>query len=220
MEISKASYDGVYSCFKGKRKLLLTKNLTPGKTFFGEEEIDGYRVWDVRRSKLGAGLIKRVKLTGIRRGSKVLYLGAAHGFTASYVSDIVGERGFVFCVDFAPRVVRDLVYVCEERLNMAPLLVDANKPETYKDRVCSVDVIFQDIAQRRQVEILLKNLRFLKKKGFVLVAIKSRSIDVVRKPSEVFKEVEIKLKKELKIIDKKNLAPLERDHMLFVCQKI
>ena len=218
--IERTQYDGVYSLARGRKKLLLTKNLTPGKVFFGEEEIDGYRVWDAYRSKLGAGILKRIKLSGIKKNDKVLYLGAAHGYTASYVSDIVGSSGFVFCLDFAPRVVRDLVFVCEDRMNMCPILGDANKPETYAKRISKVDVIFQDIAQRMQVEILLKNLKYLKPKGFVVIAIKSRSIDVVKKPVLVFKEVEKKLKTALKIVDKKDLAPLEKDHMLFVCQKI
>jgi len=219
MNIEKTSYSGIYSGFIGKKKVLLTKNLTKGKTFFDEEENDGYRVFNPRRSKLAAGVIKRIKITGIKEGDKVLYLGASHGYTPSFVSDIIGMKGFVFCLDFAPRVVRDLVSVCEKRENMTPILADANKPDTYKDRITSVDVIYQDIAQRMQVEILIKNLQFLKPKGYAVIAIKSRSIDVTKRPSFVFEEVENKLKKALKIIDKKDLSPLEKDHMLFVCQK-
>ena len=102
---------------------------------------------------------------------------------------------------------------------MIPILADANKPETYKDRITNVNIIFQDIAQKIQVEILFKNLMFLNPKGYVVIAIKSRSIDVTQNPRKIFREVEEKLSTRLKIIDKRELDPFERDHILFVCQK-
>ena len=51
----------------------------------------------------------------IKQNENILYLGASHGYTPSFVSDIVGNNGLVFCLDFAPRVVRDLYMICEER---------------------------------------------------------------------------------------------------------
>ena len=105
------------------------------------------------------------------------------------ISDIVGENGFIFAVEAAPRVARQLVYLTEERKNIAPLLMDANKPEQYLAFVTEVDFLYQDIAQKNQVEIFLKNLMFLKKGGYGVLCIKARSIDVTRNPSFIFKEV-------------------------------
>jgi len=45
----------------------------------------------------------------MKPGSKVLYLGAASGTTVSHVSDIVGEHGHVYAVEFSKRCGRDLV---------------------------------------------------------------------------------------------------------------
>lgn len=223
MKIEKTNYNNVYFVWKGKRRTLLTLNLTPGKRFFQEDLIKDndleYREWDSRRSKLAAALLKNISLMPIKENDKVLYLGAAHGQTASYVSDIIGKKGFVFCLDFAPRVVRDLVFVCEERENMCPLLEDANKPENYKNKITEVDIIYEDIAQKNQVEILLKNIKlFLKPKGYALIAIKARSIDVTRNPKEIYARVRQELEKSLKVIDFKTLDPFERDHGFFVCQ--
>ena len=211
---------------KKNRRLLYTKNLTPGKKFFGEELVrergEEYRSWDVSRSKLGSAIKKGVSQIGIKDKDIVLYLGAAHGFTSSYVSDLVGSEGFVFCVDNAPRVVRDLVFVCEERMNMAPILADANHPEEYKDLITKqVDVVFQDIAQRNQVGIFLKNCdAFLKKGGFGLLAVKARSVDVAKKPHEIFKEVRKQLEQSsMVLVDYRDLEPFERDHAMFVCKK-
>ena len=125
----------------------------------------------------------------------------------------------MFCLDFAPRVVRDLLFICEDRENMLPILADANKPDTYKNRISEVDVIYQDIAQKNQVEILFKNLQFLKPRGYALIAIKSRSIDVTKQPQRIYREVEEQLKEKLKIIDKKELDPFQKDHAMFICKK-
>lgn len=223
MKVEKTKYDGFYIGWQGNRRLLFTRNLTPGKSFFKERLIKEngieYREFNPSRSKLGAAIIKKIDEIPIKSGSKVLYLGASHGYTPSFVSDVVGPNGFVFALDFAPRVVRDLYFVCEARSNMAPILGDAGKPETYADKITEVDVIYQDIAQKMQIEILFKNLRFLKPKGYALIAVKARSIDVTRHPSKIFAECREKLEKQLKVLDWKTLDPLEKDHAFFVCQK-
>jgi fibrillarin-like pre-rRNA processing protein len=207
------------------RRLLFTRNLTPGKSFFAESLVkDGqeeYRAWDVTRSKLGASIKKGVSQIGIKEGDLVLYLGASHGFTPSFVSDMVGAGGFVFCIDIAPRVVRDLVFVCEARKNMAPILADANHPESYAEFVPKeVDVVFQDIAQKNQVQIFLKNCNaYLKKGGFGILALKARSVDVSRRPKDIFMQVRKELEREITIVDYRELDPFERDHAIFICKK-
>jgi len=209
-----------------KKRFLYTRNLVPGKSLFDEELIVEvgveYRAWDIFRSKLGAAIKKGISQIGIKQGDLVLYLGAAHGFTPSYVSDLIGKEGFVFCVDNAPRVVRDLIFVCEERSNMAPILADANHPETYKDLITKeVDVVYQDIAQRNQVGIFLKNCNeYLKRGGFGLLAVKARSIDVSKKPREIFRDVRRKLEQSsMMVVDYRELEPYEKDHAMFVCKK-
>jgi len=211
---------------KRNRRAVYTMNLTPGKRFFAEELVREqgveFRSWDVSRSKLGAAIKKGISQIGIKDKDLVLYLGAAHGFTPSYVSDLVGNEGFVFCLDNAPRVVRDLVFVCEERVNMAPILADANHPEEYKDLISpQVDVVFQDIAQRNQVGIFLKNCdAYLKRGGFGLLALKARSVDVAKKPREIFRDVRMQLDNSIMVVvDYRDLEPFERDHAMFVCKK-
>ena len=217
-------FKGVYVRDRGREKQLLTVNLTPGKRVYGEDLVkDGgteYRVWDVERSKLGAGLAKDISQMGIKEGDYVLYLGASTGTTASHVSDIVGPHGLVFALDFAPRVLRDMVFVAEDRKNIAPILADANKPETYAHLISQVDCVFMDIAQKNQVEIFLKNCDlFLKSGGFGLLALKARSVDVTRHPKDIFREVRTALEKVMVIADYRELAPFEMDHALYVCKK-
>tara|TARA_Y100000310_G_C20460934_1_gene705318 strand:+ start:261 stop:926 length:666 start_codon:yes stop_codon:yes gene_type:complete len=203
---------------------IYTQNLLKGKKHFQERLVrdkgQEYREFDPRRSKLAAAIMKGCSNTGIRKGDIVLYLGASHGFTPSFVSDIVGQEGLIFGVDPAPRVVRDLVFLSEQRTNIVPMLADANHPEEYADKICLVDVVYQDIAQKNQADIFIRNCqKYLKKGGYGLLAVKARSIDIKRKPKSIFNEIRQELEKIFKVIDFRNLEPFEGDHCMIVIKK-
>jgi|SRR3989344_10068 len=210
-------YEGIWVSNE-KRKKLWTKNLTPEKQFFGDFKGE-YRFFDPRRSKLAAAIYNNVQPIPLKKKDKVLYLGAAHGYTPSFISDIVGKEGLVICIDFAPRVVRELYLICKERENMLPLLADANKPETYKEFIPEVDCIYQDIAQKNQIEIVKKNSQFLKRKGYIFLALKTRSIDVTKNPKTIYEEAQREIRKDFKILAMKSLNPWEKDHYFIVAQK-
>ena len=157
---------------------------------------------------------------GIRKNDVILYLGISHGYTSSFVSDIIGKEGIIFGIDPAPRVIRDLVFLAEKRKNIIPLLADANHPETYIDRVCQVDIVYQDIAQKNQADIFLRNCQlYLKKGGYGLLAVKARSINVKRKSKDIFEEVRRELEKSMTVIDYKILEPFEMDHCMIIVKK-
>lgn len=222
--IEETQLKGVFAEGYGRRKKILTKNYVPGKKVYTEILIkqDGneFRTWIPEKSKLGAGIMNGLSQIGIKPGSKVLYIGAASGTTCSHVSDIIGKEGELYALDFAPRTQRQLVFLTEQRDNMACLLEDAKFPEDYYEKIPLVDVVFQDIAQRDQPEIFMKNLRYcLKNGGFGLIAVKARSIDIKRKPKDIFQEVREKLEKELVIVDSRSLEPYEKDHHIFVVKK-
>src|SRR3989344_799673 len=218
-------FPNVFEHETDKGKSLFTKSLLPGTKHFeefiqkeGEQE---FRFWDPFKSKLAAAIVKRLAQCGIKEGDKVLYLGASHGYTPSFMSDVVGKKGFVFCLDSSPRVVRDLFFVTELRENMAPILADANQPQSYQHLVCRVDIVYQDVAQKNQVEIFLKNMdAYLKGGGFGILAVKARSIDVTKNPKVLFKEVMMQLEeRQLLVVDHRLLDPFEKDHALFVVKK-
>jgi fibrillarin-like pre-rRNA processing protein len=214
---------GVY-VMQGKKTTLVTRNLIPGKRVYGEnlysEKGIEYREWDVRKSKLGAGITKGIKQIGIKPGSRVLYLGCASGTTPSHVSDLVGKGGLIFALDFAPRVMRDMVFLCEERKNMIPLLANAKYPGTYLHRVLEVDAIFQDVAQKDQAKIFLDNCNvFLKQGGFGILCVKAKSIDVGAKPRHIFKAIQKELEQHLTLVEFRELDPFEKDHCLFMWKK-
>jgi fibrillarin-like pre-rRNA processing protein len=209
-------------------KRLATKNLTPGLTVYGERLVKfkgaEYRVWDAFRSKLAGAIIKGVQNVPIEAGSKVLYLGAASGTTPSHVSDIVGETGHVYCVEFAQRSIRDLVNnVATFRSNISPILDDARQPDHYAMFISGkIDTIYCDVAQPEQAKLLADNAdMFLKPQGWVMLACKSQSIDVTMSPDSVYQQ-------EAKILHHRNfdvkeiihLEPFDKAHAMIVAQRI
>ncbi|MEM2926723.1 MAG: fibrillarin-like rRNA/tRNA 2'-O-methyltransferase [Candidatus Bathyarchaeia archaeon] len=219
-------FEGIYwVIFENGTRFLATENLTPGRNVYGEklvvQDSKEYRLWDPYRSKLGALIMKGVRRLPLKGGDRVLYLGAASGTTASHVSDIVGPEGRVYCVEFSPRSMRDLVNnVCEYRANMIPILEDARFPEKYRSIVGIVGVIYCDIAQPEQARVLADNAdMFLRKGGASFLAIKARSIDVTKKPTMIFEdEVEVLRERGFKIQECLYLEPYDRDHMMVVAR--
>lgn len=187
---------------------------TRGDPIGDEATSDGWRRWEPRRSKLGAMLARGMD-TGLAGGETVLYLGAAAGTTASHVADVAGP---VYAVEFAPRPVRDLVGVAEDRERLIPLLKDARRPETYAHVVEPVDVIVQDVATRGQARVAAENRRFLTEDGRLLLAIKARSEDVTSAPEAVFEDVLADLRTDYDILETERLDPLHEAHLAVVAR--
>jgi fibrillarin-like pre-rRNA processing protein len=210
----------------GARRLA-TRNLSPGRSVYGERLIrfEGveYRVWDAFRSKLAAAILKGLSKLPIKPGHRVLYLGAASGTTPSHVSDIVGEKGHVYCVEFAQRSLRELVdNVAAYRLNMSPFLADARMPQNYAMFISrKVDTVYCDIAQPEQAKVLADNADvFLKDAGWAMLAVKAQSIDVTKAPSEVYRqEAKVLRKRGFRVDQVVELTPYDKAHAMIVAQR-
>uniref|UniRef100_A0A8D2II61 Fibrillarin n=1 Tax=Urocitellus parryii TaxID=9999 RepID=A0A8D2II61_UROPR len=132
-------HEGVFIC-RGKEDALVTKNLVPGESVYGEKRVSisegddkiEYRAWNPFRSKLAAAILGGVDQIHIKPGAKVLYLGAASGTTVSHVSDIVGQDGLVYAVEFSHRSGRDLINLAKKRTNIIPVIEDARHPHKYR----------------------------------------------------------------------------------------
>ncbi|MEM1966197.1 MAG: fibrillarin-like rRNA/tRNA 2'-O-methyltransferase [Candidatus Caldarchaeum sp.] len=214
-------FEGVYWVEDVEGTRLATRNLAEGFSVYGEQlvrfENVEYRVWNPYRSKLAAAITKDIREIFIKPGSRVLYLGSATGTTASHVSDIVGEKGRVYAVDFSPKVMQQFLRnVAERRRNVVPILDDATRPESYSFMVGVVDVVYADVAQPSQARIVAANSRLmLKKGGGVLLAVKARSIDSVEEPEVVVKrEVKTLAEKGFEVVDRVELEPYEKDHVM------
>ena len=142
------------------RRALWTRNAVPGSAVYGESlrNFSGkeHRRWDPNRSKLGAGML-RTQHDPARllpeQGSTVLYLGAGHGTSVSHLYDhLCGAAnrfgGRLVCVDLAPRCLRDLTFMAEQRPGLVPVLGDARKHAAWGVLLPNkVPWLFQDVAQ-------------------------------------------------------------------------
>jgi rRNA 2'-O-methyltransferase fibrillarin len=220
-------HDGVFIA-RGKEDALVTRNLVPGVSVYGEKRISvegpvegekiEYRVWNPFRSKLAASVLAGVDNIHIKPGTKLLYLGAASGTSVSHCSDLVGPTGAVYAVEFSHRSGRDLVNMAKQRPNIIPIIEDARHPQKYRMLVPMVDVVFADVAQPDQARIVGLNAQyFLKNGGNFVISIKASCIDSTAPPEAVFAR-EVKKLQELQLKPKEQvtLEPYERDHAMVV----
>ena len=203
-------------------ELIYTVNRDPGNSFYGENliEVEGveYRRWVAKRSKVGAAIQNGVDIE-LSPDMNVLYLGAASGTTVSHFSDILDE-GLVVGIEYSDTVIKGLVNLAERRNNVAPVLANARNPEEYEEYLDEYDYIFQDISQKDQAEIFLKNCRkYLKDDGVGLLAIKARSISDALPTEEIFEDVKNKVLQEMEIVDEAELDPYETDHLIIKVRK-
>ncbi|GAA5944416.1 hypothetical protein JCM3775_006625 [Rhodotorula graminis] len=221
---------------KGKEHLLVTRNLVPGDSVYGEKRISieqpnasdpslpaekvEYRVWNPFRSKLAAGILGGLDDIHIGPGKKVLYLGAASGTSVSHVADVVGPEGTVYAVEFSHRSGRDLVNMAKKRTNVIPIVEDARHPNKYRMLLSMVDVVFADVAQPDQARIVALNAHhFLKNGGHAVISIKASCIDSTAPAEAVFAAEVKKLQSEsFKPREQLTLEPYERDHAMLVAQ--
>ncbi|XP_053307427.1 rRNA 2'-O-methyltransferase fibrillarin isoform X1 [Spea bombifrons] len=218
-------HEGVFIC-RGKEDALVTKNLVPGESVYGEKRMSveegeiktEYRAWNPFRSKLAAAILGGVDQIHIKPGAKVLYLGAASGTTVSHVSDLVGPEGLVYAVEFSHRSGRDLINVAKKRTNIIPVIEDARHPHKYRMLIGMVDVIFADVAQPDQTRIVALNAHnFLKNGGHFVISIKANCIDSTAAPEAVFAAEIKKMQQEnMKPQEQLTLEPYERDHAVVV----
>ncbi|KAJ1901670.1 Small subunit processome complex component [Coemansia sp. IMI 209127] len=219
-------HEGIFIA-RGKEDLLVTKNIVPGESVYGEKRIsvdgpDGtkteYRVWNPFRSKIAAGILGGIDHIHIAPGKKVLYLGAASGTTVSHVADVVGPEGAVYAVEFSHRSGRDLINMAKKRTNVVPIVEDARYPQKYRMLVPMVDVIFADVAQPDQARIIALNAhQFLKNSGHIVISIKANCIDSTVEASKVFaREVGKMQEEKIKPQEQLTLEPYERDHAIVI----
>lgn len=220
-------FGGVFVA-RGKEDAIVTKNMVPGDSVYGEKRISvedqgtktEYRAWNPFRSKLGAAILGGIECIHITPGCKVLYLGAASGTSVSHVSDIVGPEGRVYAVEFSQRSGRDLLGVAQKRSNIIPIIDDARHPAKYRMMMSMVDVIFSDVAQPDQARIVALNAGYyLKIGGHIVMSIKANCVDSTAAPEAVFASEVKKLQEErIKPLEQISLEPYEKDHAVVTGQ--
>ncbi len=197
---------------------LYTINAVPGEKVYGEtlRSVGGteYRLWDPFRSKMAALLLRGTPATpwGAVRGA--LYLGGAHGTTASHFSDLWPEAPIVV-VEKSATAFAPLLALARRRSNLLPILADAQLPERYAPEAGPVDFLYQDVAQRDQAGIFAENARVcLVEGGRGVLMLKVRSVTQRRPTASIVREARSELSRAgLEVDFEVPLSPFSRDHV-------
>ncbi len=209
----KSRYRGVYT--DGRSYYTQSKT---GESVYGEKvlNIDGkyYRRWEPMRSKLSAAMHLHLENFHFKN-SRILYLGAATGTTVSHISDIAD---IIWAVEISPLSMNKLVHLAEKRDNIVPILDDARHPDRYTIFVDKPQILYQDISQRDQVDIFLKNMDFFSPE-FGYLMLKTRTIDVRKKPKEILKEKARKIGDIYSIEEIINISKYQKDHYAIVVRR-
>lgn len=185
----------------------------PGRPIKGDRVVGSFRVWPPDRSKLAA-LCYHGQVPDINPDDVVLYLGAASGTTVSFLSDYVR---IIYAVEIACEPLSQLLDVCKIKKNIIPLPCDAAHPELYCPLVEKADLLYQDIAQRDQADILIRNLPILKTGGMVILMLKLRSISAREDPSKICDNVVSVLEcAGITISETVDLQPYHHGHIAIV----
>ena len=167
--------------------------------------------WNPYHSKLSAYVLADGSEWPFEKKSTILYLGAAEGNTVSFLSHICHE-GRIIGVDISSMAMAELLVLAEKRKNIIPFLGDAHFPNSYHPHTNIPDILYQDIAQRDQVEIFIRNYDFFGPKcGFLML--KSRSSP--GKDSEVFQDCEKKLEFRFKKVSTVDITKWSKGHMTY-----
>jgi len=225
MKVIETMIEGMYQIKIDQKNRLATRNSVPGTSVYGERLIkvntEEYRLWDPFRSKFAAAYLSGMKLLPQLKGKNILYLGVSTGTTPSHFSDILDD-GFIYGVEFSPKVMRKFYRLAEQRPNLIPILADARRPEEYSSYVFDVDLLYQDVSQPEQATIFGRNAQeYLKPGGVGVIAIKSQSIDVALEPEEVFSKQMKVLEDtfELKVLEYSTIDAFEKKHAVMIVKK-
>ncbi|MFT4309603.1 MAG: fibrillarin-like rRNA/tRNA 2'-O-methyltransferase [Candidatus Woesearchaeota archaeon] len=201
---------------------LATLNYSPGESHLGETRIitaqKEYRIWDPKTSKLAAALHKGIDYPSTVERPIILYLGASYGNTVSHLSDIY-PQGIIYAVESAIEPIRQMAILSIKRKNILPLYANAGIIGDYSKIMPYADIIYMDIAQKNQVDILRKNMIFASDNTIIMLCLKARSIDVTMPPSTVFLQAKKQIQEYAAVIREMRLEPYEKDHAFMILKK-
>jgi fibrillarin-like pre-rRNA processing protein len=103
---------------------------------------------------------------------------------------------------------------------MIPILGDATLPDGYRFAIGNADIVYQDVAQKGQADILANNMECFSAR-YGMVSIKARSEDVTASPERIFDRACKRLEERgMAVLDMMSLERYEKDHAMIVVERI
>jgi fibrillarin-like pre-rRNA processing protein len=194
-----------------------SKEINSIKRYYMPSKFDEFEKagWKPERSKIKSAIENGLSPSYLNV-EKMLYLGAAHGYTITHIKD---KPIYIFAIEKSKEMMRYFLPLAENLPNVMPILADATSPDSFAHYVPGkVDVVFQDIAQKDQVGIFVANCkRFLAQHGVGLLALKAPATSSTAEPAAVFANAREQLMKEgMAIVQEISLEPHQAAHRMFV----
>lgn len=177
-----------------------------------------FREWEPKRSKIAAAILRKLREVPFRKDSNVLYLGASTGTTVAHVSDIC-RNGRIYAVEKAYDPFVKLINLSERRHNIYPILEDAGTPEKYSFFTEKIDIIYQDVAQRNQVQIFNENARAFPEAKDAMLILKIRSISGKGEENEILNRELAKIE-NFRPVEVINLNPYSKANFLIRLRRV
>ncbi len=171
--------------------------------------------WVAERSKIKAAIHNGLPQSYLSV-HRMLYIGAAHGYTVAHIHEKPIE---LYAVEKSREMMQYFLPLAEDLPTVLPIYGDAANPDSYAHLIPQqVDLIFQDIAQRDQVGIFLSNCsRFLSPAGVGILCLKAKNVNSTAEPAAIFADARQKLEREgATIVQEINLEPYHKHHRIFV----
>ncbi len=167
--------------------------------------------WNPFHSKLSAYILAGGENWPFQKNSKILYLGSAEGNTISYLSEIC-KTNTITAVEISSVAMAELMPIAKQKKNIIPCLFDAHFPEKYRIQANNPEIIYQDIAQRDQVDIFLRNCEYFKPKhGYLMLKTQS----IASKEKNIFEETGERLKKYFDLVERVNIHKWAKGHSAY-----
>jgi fibrillarin-like pre-rRNA processing protein len=130
--------------------------------------------------------------------------------------------GTIHAVEVSSAAFAPLSALSKRRPNVVPILGDGFRPETYRIMVGSVDALYQDVAQKDQLGMFLRNSgMFLRKGGRGMFMLKARSVDVTADPRSIAEATARGLRDGgMKVLDIVDLEPFQKDHYALYVESV
>ncbi len=175
--------------------------------------------YSARRSKLVAYIVQSGSADFLPSGGEILYLGAGNGYSVSFLSETLNSSANIYAVEISRSAMKDVVKLASCRPNIHAIFHDANRPENYMGPLPRVDWIFQDVSQRNQADIFVKNCRYLKTGCQGVLSLKLESLTRTKRAKEHEDDARAIIESIGRVIDVCDISRFEKKHLMLRFEK-
>lgn len=175
------------------------------------------KAWNPYTSKWKAAMEVGADV-GLNGNENILYLGASSGTTVGHLSELT--KGLIFGVEISAHMAIKFVRLAIKRDNIVPLFSDARDVDYIREKLenYKMDILFQDITSRDQVDILVRNSELVDKNCKIFLSLKTQSISQ-KNWHRVGEDVRKALSRKFEVVDMRKLEPFHQKHYFFVLKK-